>query len=467
MHDSCDAAAGTPPPRERFGRWRSLRCSLRNALRHAPRYEAELSWAEVRRAALRCSCCALLLLAALATSRPRSHVDLYPSYVAARLANQGRWDHIYHRTVWLFRSSDDPEWNRRAKALIHPQPLMGTSFVYHPWYLQILRPVVARVPYPTFQAEWIVFNRLCIVAVALWLSVLLGFARWREQLLLTFVIGFASTTSDSVQDGQNGLAALSFALAAASAWRSRAPLWLGGVLAAGAWACKPWCASLVVLCFVLRGLRAGLLTALALAFAMIVLPDLVLPPVLMRDYRDVTLAMAGISVKAFNNLSLLSIFERLSSPDWSQHLLDWTPHVASPQLRALAASITLALFASAAWIWWRRRPSLRYAIAAYLGFMVLPLGICWTHYFIFALPLACVCSFDQRSPVILRGLGILLLALLLGLMEFLQISTDPIWTLLFRPMVYPWQHAAPMLVLAVTCLAALWLAPHDSLQAAR
>src|SRR5262245_38261107 len=45
-------------------------------------------------------CCALLVFAVLERIQPQSHVDLYPAYVAARLANEGQWDHIYHRSIW-------------------------------------------------------------------------------------------------------------------------------------------------------------------------------------------------------------------------------------------------------------------------------------------------------------------------------------------------------------------------------
>jgi len=424
--------------------------------------EQGLTWPRARQALLRCACCAALLFAAHSGLQPRSHIDLYPSYVAARLANEGLWEHIYHPTVWLFRESDDPVWNQRGRALLAPQPLLETSFVYHPWYLQGLRPIAALVPYASFQASWIVLNRLCIVAIGLALALLLRAERWRDQLLLTLVLAFASTSIDSVDVGQNELPALSFALFAALAWRSRAPLWLGGLLAACAWACKPWCAALIVLPFVLRGLRAGVMTAAGLGFAMVILPELCMPAALMRDYRAALAGMAGMSNIAFNNVSLLASLERLTTPDWLQRLDDWAPHVAPLWSRVLAHSLTLILFASGAWVWWRRRPAVRYTIAAYLAFMLVPLGICWTHYFVFAFPLACLCTFDERSRWLLRAAGFALLALLFGLMEFLQIGGHPLWTALLQPAVHPWQHATPMLLLVATCFAALSLAPRDA-----
>lgn len=459
MENSCGAPAWRGWP----ALWRTARTELQAAWRHAPRYESGLSWAATRRALLGCVCAAILLFAVFATSRTRGHVDLYPSYVAAHLANEGHWDHIYHSSVWLAQQSD-PLWTKRSLQLVAPEPVQGTSFVYHPWYLQALRPLVSSVPYATFQASWTSVNRLCIVAIGLGVALLVGLARWREQALLTILIGSASVTSYSIQVGQNGLAALAFALAAILAWRSRTPLWLGGALAACAWTCKPWCASLVLLCFVLRGLRAGTLTALALTFVMVVLPELVMPRVLMRDYHTLNLALSVVSVPAINNISLLSVLERLDDPDWSQHLYEWIPHAAEPAARTLALSLTAMLFLGGLWLWWRRRPALSYTCAAYLAFMLLPLGICWIHYFIFALPLACICTFGDHSPRVLRAVGLALLALLCGLMDYVEVSSDALWIRLFTSSVYPWQSGAPIVLVAVTCFAALALAPCDAVR---
>jgi hypothetical protein len=238
-------------------------------------------------------------------------------------------------------------------------------------------------------------------------------------------------------------------------------------LAGLAWACKPWCATLIVLCFALRGVRAGLGTALALAFAMIALPEMVLSPVLMHDYHAMTRAMTVTSVQAFNNLSVLSILERFNQPDWSQHLLEWLPRRADFALRVSAWACAIALFAAGTWIWWRRRPASSYTCAAYLAFMLVPLGICWAHYFVFALPLACVCSFGRRSPTALRALGCVLLAELLGMLSSLEISTNTFWVLFAQPSRYPWQFMAPMTCLACTVLGALALAPREPQAGAR
>jgi hypothetical protein len=327
-----------------------------------------------------------------------------------------------------------------------------------------MRPVVSRLNYTEFQELWFTVNRLCIVAVAFGITLLAGLSRWRDQALLTVLIAAASVTTYSMFTGQNILVALTFALAATLAWQSSAPLWLGGVFAACAWACKTWCVSLVVLCFLLRGPRAGAMTSVVLGFVMVVLPELVMPGALMDDYHMLTLALSVISVPAFNNISILSNFERLSDSSWSTHLHEWIPHAAHPALRTLALSLTTVLFLPGVLIWRRRRASVRYACAAYLAFMLLPLGVCWTHYFVFALPLACMCCFGDHRSRTLRALGLALLMLLCGIMDYLEDGDSPLWNFVFQPSAYPVKQSAVVVFVVITCFAALGLAPRETHQ---
>ena len=71
-----------------------------------------------RPAAIHSLLCAAIAFGMLAYYKPLPHVDLYPTYVAARLANEGRWGHIYHASIWL-HGSVDPEWDARANELMH------------------------------------------------------------------------------------------------------------------------------------------------------------------------------------------------------------------------------------------------------------------------------------------------------------------------------------------------------------
>jgi hypothetical protein len=421
------------------------------------------SWLRsVGQAALRTLCCAAIVLASLLHFQPEPHVDLYPSYVAARLANEGRWEHIYHPSAWL-HGGVDPEWDRRALAFgVDPEP--GTAFVYHPWYLSALRPVVARVDYASFQALSVWLNKASIVFVGLGLGLLL---RWRTlagQLLATLLVAQASPTLSGIDLGQNVLPALAFSLAAALAWRGRAPLWLGGLFAALAWTCKPWCAMLVPLCFLLRGPRAGVLTSVGLAGAMIALPELVMPRALMRDYAALNVALTRVSVAGWNNLSVLSIFERSAQPDWSQHLMEWIPRQPSLALRCAALGVSAAVLALGAFLWWRTRPGPTCTAAAWLAFMLMPLGICWTHYFLFALPLACLTGLSDKSPLGLRAAGLALLTLVFAMATVYDVPRAELSSYFLQPLGFPWFRALPMALLAGLLAAALWLSPHAALE---
>jgi hypothetical protein len=434
---------------------------LVRAWRYAPTHPAQLSWPAAQLALLRTLCCGALVFGTLAPLQPAPHTDLYPAYVAAKLANEGVWDHIYHSTVWV-HNGVDPEWDRRA-AEITQQPLGGTSFVYHPWYLQMLRPIAAHVPYPTFQAGWVVMSKACIVLAGLGMAILFGLNTLMGQALLTMMLALSSPAVYGIELGQNVLPALVFALAAIVAWRSSAPLWLGAACTALAWACKPWCAALIVLCLLLRGVRATAITSIALALVIAVLPSLVLPDVLMRDYRAMTLAIAGVSVFGFNNISILSIFERFTYPDWSPHLFNWMPHEAELRLRLWALGVAGLVMAAGAALWWLRRPASRFTVAAFLAFMLLPLGICWTHYFAFAIPLGLVCMFDAKSPLSLRALGTALLTIHMGIMSRVAVPAD----YLSAPARYPWQQTAPMALTIAVILAALALAPREEAEEPR
>ncbi|HKU43100.1 MAG TPA: glycosyltransferase 87 family protein, partial [Polyangiales bacterium] len=393
----------------------------------------------------------------LTPHRLRPHIDLYPAYVAARLANEGRWDRIYHSTIWL-HDGVDPEWDKRAADLTKDQ-LHGTSFVYHPWYLQVMRPIAAYTTYPQFQQGSVLFNQFCIVLAGLAIAILLGASTLPVQVLVTLLLGKATTTIYGLEFGQNVMPALMFALAAAVTWRSRMPLWLGGSFAALAWICKPWCSLLLILCFALRGVRAGLVTSLALAFAMILLPDLVMPSQLMRDYKAMTLALTNVSVSGYNNFSILVTLERLFQPDWGRHVLEWLPRAPEPAYRAAALASAAAVFLVGFALWWWRKPATSYTIAAVLAALLLPLGITWTHYFAFAIPLACLCTFDPKAPAALRVIGVVLLAELIGLAEYAGIPNDRFGQFFSNPPRYPWRQALPIILVIVAVIAALALAP--------
>jgi hypothetical protein len=318
-----------------------------------------------------------------------------------------------------------------------------------------------------FQSLSLWSNRACVVLLGLGLALLLRWETLLGQVFLTLLVGCASVTRSSMYLGQNGLPALTLAAAAALSWQGGAPLLLGGVFAGLAWACKPWCAALLGLCFLLRGVRAGILTGAVLAAIMIVLPELVLPGVLMRDYHAMNDSLTRVFVWGQNNHSILSIIERATSPDWSRHLHDWHPMVPPALHRAAAFGVSVLVLAAAGTVWWRRRPGSDWTIVAWLAFMIVPLGITWDHYFIFALPLAVLAVFSPLSPRALRTLGFALLLLLVAFFPRYDVSKAQLDAYLEHPMGFPWFRAVPMLLLSATLLGALRLGRRrDALDAA-
>jgi hypothetical protein len=410
-----------------------------------------------RQLALRTLACAAVVFGLLASRRFHPHVDLYPSYVAARLANEGAWDRIYHPSAWL-HGGVDPAWDQAARSY-GVDPGQGTAFVYHPWYLSALRPIAARLDYPGFQRLSLWINGASLVLVGLALAALLRWPGLAGQLLATLVVALASPTPSGIDLGQNVLPALACSLAAVLAWRDGAPLWLGLLAAALAWMCKPWCALLLPLCFLLRGARAGAISAAALGGLMIALPELLMPRVLMRDYAALNQALLRTSVPGWNNLSVLSILERATQPDWSLHLLEWIPRRPSPALATAALGVSAALLVLALWICWRRRPAASWVAAGWLALMLVPLGICWTHYFLFALPLACLAGSARVSPPALRAAALALLALVMTMATLFDVDGVDLASYAAQPLGFPWLYALPMLLLASVALGALWLAP--------
>jgi hypothetical protein len=199
---------------------------------------------------------------------------------------------------------------------------------------------------------------------------------------------------------------------------------------------------------VLRGLRAGVWTSAALAALMLVLPELVLPDVLMRDYRAMNLALTNVSISGWSNLSLLSIIERANNPQWALQLQDWIPRAPLPAHRFAALAMAALVFGLGAVAWWRKRPTPEWTSAAWLAFMLIPLGICWNHYLVFAFPLACLAAFSEKAPLGLRAAGLGLLAIVLAPQLTIDIARAPLFSSVIAGPSGRWLRSLPMTSIA-------------------
>jgi len=176
---------------------------------------------------------------------------------------------------------------------------------------------------------------------------------------------------------------------------------------------------------------------------------------LIHNYVAVNLELAGLSVSGWNNLSLLSIIERSTNPDWSRHLLDWFPARPSLNLRIAAMTTAATVLAAAGWLWHRRRPEPSWTAAAWLALMPIPLGVCWTHYFLFALPLGFLAITSSTCPAPLRIAAGWLVSLVFVMMPLYAATPQDVARYAVEPLGFPWLHALPMALMAGVALASL------------
>jgi len=110
---------------------------------------------------------------------------------------------------------------------------------------------------------------------------------------------------------------------------------------------------------------------------------------------------------------------------------------------------------AAGWLWWRRRPGSTWTAAAWLAFMPMPLGVCWTHYFLFALPLGCLAATSHMSPKVLRIAGACLVAVVFAMVPLYAAAPDDLARYVVEPLGLPWLHALPMVLIAGVLLGSL------------
>ena len=70
--------------------------------------------------------------------------DLVPTYAAGHLWLEAEWDAIYQPEIWLSASAGDAAWRGEVQRLSYPG--LANTYVYHPWYLLLLLPLIAWLP---------------------------------------------------------------------------------------------------------------------------------------------------------------------------------------------------------------------------------------------------------------------------------------------------------------------------------
>lgn len=391
-------------------------------------------------------CAAVLFLVQWPVS-PDSHIDLAPTVVAARLASTGHWGEIYPAP-----GTDPAAWFNAANELALDVRVAG-PFTCHPYYLAVATKLVEGVPYPKIKDAFIALNRVGIALIALEMAQLLGLFSVGAQLLLTLFLASCSPVISNLHFGQNSLLALTFALGALLVWaRSQGVLSLviGVLLAICACSCKPWCVLLLPVLFLLRDVRSAVLGSLTTLFAVMVLPFFLFDRALIVQYRLFLDELRRITIPGFLNLSTTAAIHRLRSDDWLSNIESWANFRPSATVAGLAAAFAGTAFLLSVIALFVRRPAVSWLLAASLGLILVPLGVAWTHYFVFALPVAILGSAGNHDSRLLRFSALGLLAQLVLLEHWLRYDYQ-------RSSPYP--LALPIVSVALVSVLMLWLCP--------
>jgi hypothetical protein len=338
-------------------------------------------------------------------------VDLQPTYLAGRLWSEGHYDAIYHPSVFLTEQTADPAWLELAHKIAPLAKLQETSFVYSPWYLMLVAPLTRVMSIEQFVAFWFWLN----VVSAVWIGwEAMGWAgrtaSW-QRAAGGLLAGVMSPMIYGAWLGQNVGPCLALVmLGVRFAHGGKALQVPSGLLFTLAALFKPWAILLVPL----LGLTRRWIPFVAAATASLVLMagahSPLVPQATRDDYKGLNDALVNMTNVAFNNHSVRSLLERLTDARWGEGIRTWTSRMVEPQIRLEALGIAAAIAALAAWPFWKNRNDLRRVVAAGLPLVLIPLGICWTHYLILLVPAMWMLMFGSTKlvPRIIAWLGCVL-----------------------------------------------------------
>ena len=325
--------------------------------------------------------------------------DLVPTYAAGHLWLEGEWDAIYHPELWFSASAGDATWHGEVQRLSYPG--LGNTYVYHPWYLLLLLPLIAWLPLWAFTGTFVILNAVALVWIVREALRCVGAEDIRLRVLLPVLLAVAYPVHYSIELGQNTLIALALFLLALRAFEGGRP-WQGGALALLSIAAKPWLVLLLGVLPFLGWWRRALALALACAGGLLALPRLLLPEAVLRDYTAVLERLPSVSILAYNNLSVRALIQRLGAEDWPAHLLHWVPIPVPPPVRVLELAVLAALGAAAALLLYRRRGTTA-VLNSGLVLVLLPLGVLWSHYLVMGIPLLITGALHPNAAPAVRG----------------------------------------------------------------
>ena len=330
-------------------------------------------------------------------------VDLYPTWVAAELVSRGQLEAVYHPQLWISDSAH-PAWVAVMEEFSIPRG-DGTSYTYSPLYLLVTWPLTRSLSLEGFSVVVFLLNAFAAAAVGNECLRLAGRTEPWLRRLGPALMALMFPVLGAVWLGQNTLLCLAAGLLGARLlahpdrrrFAGLALWWLACAL-------KPW---FVLLLGVLVLARRWTDAAVALggwALLFLALPRLVLPE-LAHGYAAVSQNLLEMTIAPANNVSIRSHLMRLYWEGWVDLLKIWTPVELSAAARARELWLVLPIGALVAAWGFVKRPGWEHLVLGGLAAVLIPLGVVWTHYLVFAVPAAVWLAASRDHGPLTRGIG--------------------------------------------------------------
>jgi hypothetical protein len=393
--------------------------------------------------------CPLLLTCwTLGAARPPAQfpIDLIPSYLAGKLWLAGHFDALYHQGAWLPATGANAEW--LAMAQRHRAGMGDTAFTYNPMYLAFLLPFIAVLPAVKFYWFFAIINALAALFVGWESARLTGLQKPWQRWAVTLWVALSFPCAYAAMLGQNVVIAAALVLAALRLF-ARDRWMFGAIVLVLACALKPWCV-LVAGALALSGRWRALFAFAALNVTLLtVVPVVFLPAPIVDGYDRVLSGLPAVSVLAFNNVSLRALVRRVSTGDWRAQAWNWSRHdVVSGGELAVELLVLILVLGTYVRFVRVRRPTFDALSVEVMALALLPLGVCWSHYLVFALPVVVRTVFSREVP---RGLRMVAALSCLWLWHMMSASA-PILPIMRPPLLWAFVYSAPLLLPVLLCL---------------
>lgn len=339
----------------------------------------------------------LIWLATIYWQNPQPNsVDLASTYIAARLINRGSPEAIYQHRDTNFAQGSHLQWNdERTAAKIKK----ASRYIYPPFYASLFSPIAKNVSFATFNTLFLFVNIfsglfLFILSAKLWYPKLLGRLPYATALVLML---FWDPLAYSIHLGQISPFISLLMLVSITLEKRQRSILAGALLSFCA------CLKLVPAALTLYWLVNKRWRALGVFFVttvVIILLHSVLWPNESAHYLANLSGMAGKTLTAYNNQSLIAWFSRIILN--VKDIFLW--QLITPPVMANVLAALFFVFVSMLNIYcvYRGRKDPRVielvVLSVIFVFPLIFMSISWNHYFVGLLPpMICLLQFSSTG----------------------------------------------------------------------